>query len=158
MANRMMQTVVLIMVAAAIGTIVFWQVDLVHRGGPVMIPIVMCSVFAVAVIGERFYYFFQLHLGKDIGHFFTRLREAVERRQWNDAKTLCDSWQGPVARVARAGIEAREGTSQEIDEAMEETAHEEMPVVERHLRWLSTTVRSCSKCRSMSAPRWRVKK
>ena len=138
MVTQWIQTAAFMIVAAMIGTVLFWQVDLIHRGGPVMIPIVMCSVFALAVVVERFYYFFQLHLGKDIGPFFARLREAVDKRQWKDAQALCESWRGPVARVVLAGIDSREGASEDIDEAMEEAAHEEMPVVERHLRWLST--------------------
>ncbi len=138
MANRMMQTVVLIMVAAAIGTTLFWQVDLVHRGGPVMIPIVMCSIFSLAFVMERLVYFVSLHLGTDIERHFQQLREALESGRWKDADTLCRTWKGPVARVVAAGLEARDGTAQEIDEAMTEAAHEEMPKVEQHLRWLST--------------------
>ena len=138
MANRMMQTVVLIVVAAAIGTTLFWQVDLVHRGGPVMIPIVMCSIFSLTFVMERLVYFVSLHLGTDIERRFQQLREAMESGRWQDAETLCRTWKGPVARVVLTGFAVREETAQEIDEAMEEAAYAEMPQVERHLRWLST--------------------
>ena len=138
MINRFVQTVVFIVVAAMIGTLLFWQVDVVRRGGPVMIPIVMCSVFSVTLIMERMIYFISLHLGTDIDRFFEQLRSAVDTRQWKDAEALCQTWKGPVARVVLAGLSARERNPQEIDEVMEEAAHEEMPAVERHLRWLST--------------------
>jgi biopolymer transport protein ExbB len=138
MVNRMAYTAGLVIVAAMIGTLLFYQVDIIHRGGPVMIPIVMCSTFALAVIGERFYFFLHLHLGKDIEQYFEHLRVAIEARQWKEALTLCESWKGPVARVALAGLSVHEATPQEIDEVMEEAAHEELPTVERHLRWLST--------------------
>ena len=138
MVNRLIQTVAFIIVAVMIGMLLYWQVDVIHRGGPVMVPIVMCSVFSLTLIIERMYYFISLHLGTDIDRFFAQLRSAVDGRQWKDAAALCETWQGPVARVVLAGLVAREGTSQEIDEAMEEAAHEEMPAVERHLRWLST--------------------
>ena len=138
MINRLIQTAAFIVVAFMIGTLLYWQVDVIRRGGPVMIPIMMCSVFSLTLIIERMYYFISLHLGTDIDRFFEQLRSALDSRRWKDAEALCETWKGPVARVVLAGLAAHEGTPQEIDEAMEETAHEEMPAVERHLRWLST--------------------
>ena len=138
MVNRMIQTVAFLAVAALIGVVLYGQVDVIHRGGPVMIPIVMCSIFSLALIMERLYYFVRLHLGKDIDHRFEQLRAAIDAQKWNDAQALCDTWQGPVARVVLAGLAAREGTPQEIDEVMEEAAHNELPDVDKHLRWLST--------------------
>ena len=81
---------------------------------------------------------FVSNLGTDIDHFFRQLRSALAEHRWKDARALCESWRGPVARTVLAGLGLRDGTSQEIDEAMEEAAHEEMPTVEQHLRWLST--------------------
>ena len=138
MVNRMTQGILFSCGAALIGWVLYWQVKIIHLGGPVMIPIVMCSVFSVTLIIERAYYFVTLHLGKDISHFFEQLRAAVEGHRWKDAQSLCEAWQGPVARVALSGLAVREGTPQEIDEAMEEAAHDELPAVEQHLRWLST--------------------
>ena len=138
MVNRMIHTAAFVVVAALIGMTLYWQVDLIHRGGPVMIPIVMCSTFSLTLMMERLYYFLSLHLGTNIERFFVKLRESVEGRQWQDAESLCNSWKGSVARVVLAGIAVRDQTAPEIDEAMEEAAHEEMPRVEQHLRWLST--------------------
>jgi biopolymer transport protein ExbB len=138
MVNRTVQTALFVLIAAVIGAGLFRQVDIIHRGGPVMIPIVMCSIFSLALIMERLSYFFRLHLGADSDRYFGQLRDTIESHRWRDAQTLCESWKGPVARVVLAGLAAREGTPQEIDEAMEEAAHEETPTVEQHLRWLST--------------------
>ena len=138
MIGRMIQAVSLAAAAAMIGILLYWQVDLVHRGGPVMIPIMMCSLFSLALIVDRLVYFVRLHLGKDTAWYFEELRAALEQRRWEEAEQLCHTWRGPVARVALAGLASREATAQEIDEAMEEAAHEELPAVERHLRWLST--------------------
>ena len=138
MVNQFIQTVAFGVVAALIGVILYWQVDVIARGGPVMIPIVMCSIFSLAIVMERCYYFLRLHLGKDIERFFEELRHAVGQRHWQDAETLSQRLGGAVGRVVLAGLSAQERTPQEIDEAMEEAAHEELPAVERHLRWLST--------------------
>jgi len=138
MVTGMLQALAFVVVAALIGTGLYWQVDIVQRGGPVMIPIVMCSIFSLALSLERLSYFFRLHLGKDIDQCFEQLRAMVRGGRWTDAQALCDNWQGPVARVVLAGLEAHERTPQEIDEIMEEAAHAELPAVESHLRWLST--------------------
>lgn len=134
----MVRNVLFVVTAAMIAMTLYWQVDVIHRGGIVMIPIMMCSTFSLAFIIERLYFFVSLHLGTDIDRYFHELREAVEGRRWQDAEALCASWNGPVARVVLAGLAARAGTPQEIDEAMGEAAHEEMPRIEQHLRWLST--------------------
>lgn len=124
--------------AVFISLLIYWQVDIIHRGGPVMIPIVMCSIFSLTLIIERLYYFFNLHLGTDMDHYFEQLRAAIEGHRWQEAQALCETSNGPVARIVLAGLAAHEGTPQEIDEAMEEAAHAELPAVEQHLRWLST--------------------
>ncbi len=136
--NRTVLTAGLAAVAGIFATLIYWQVDIINRGGPVMIPIVMCSVFSVALILERCLYFMSLHLGEGTAGRFEELRGAIETQRWSEAQTVCEHWRGPVGRVALAGMAARERTSQEIDQAMEETAHDELPFVERHLRWLST--------------------
>lgn len=138
MITRMIYAALWLLTAAVIGIVLYAQVDIIHRGGPVMIPIVMCSMFSVALIIERLYYFISLHLGTDIERFFQQLRSAVEAHEWKQVHTLCEGRKGPVARVVLAGLAAREGNPQEIDDAMEGAAHEEMPAIEQHLRWLST--------------------
>ncbi len=138
MVNRMILTATFMVGSAMIGIILYSQVDLIHRGGPVMIPIVMCSVFSLAITMERFYYFVRLHAGKDVDRFLEQVRHMVEERRWKEAEASSERWKGPLARVILAGIAVRDGTPQEIDEAMEEAAHHELPEVEQHLRWLST--------------------
>ena len=138
MLNRMAYTALFTALAAMIGVLLYWRVEIISLGGPVMIPIVMCSVFSLAIVFERGWYFFQLHMGKDIEAFFDRLRATVEKHQWKDAQTLCESWPGPVGRVALAGLAVHESAPQEIDDTMTQAAHEELPEVEKHLRWLST--------------------
>jgi biopolymer transport protein ExbB len=136
--NKLLQTAAFVAVATLIGTLLYWQVEIIGRGGPVMIPIVMCSVFSVAIAGERLVYFFRLHHGHDVERFFGELRRHVTARRWKEAQALAQGVGGPLGRVVLAGLSSHEAAPQEIDETMEEAAHEELPGVERHLRWLST--------------------
>src|SRR3989338_8766211 len=79
MLNRMAYTALFTALALMIGVLLYWRVEIISLGGPVMIPIVMCSVFSLAIVFERGWYFFQLHMGKDIEAFFDRLRATVEK-------------------------------------------------------------------------------
>lgn len=139
MVNRMAQGVAFGLGAFMIGVLLYWQVDLLNRGGPIMVPIVMCSVFVVAILVERLIYFnVFVASGADPNQLFEQLRGAVEARDWQKAEAVCAGSRGPVVRVAAAGLKARERSPQEIDEAMGQAAHDELPLVEQHLRWLST--------------------
>jgi biopolymer transport protein ExbB len=138
MMNRFVQTAAIIAAAFVMSWVLYTQVDIIRRGGPVMVPIVMCSIFSVAIVVDRLYYFLRLHQGKDTDRFFTELHRSVSHQQWSDAQALAEALGGPLGRVAMAGLGVREATAREIDEAMEEAAHDELPAVERHLRWLST--------------------
>ena len=60
MLNRMVYTALFAIVAAMFGMLLYWQVDIIHRGGPIMVPIIMCSMFALAIVIERLYFFFSL--------------------------------------------------------------------------------------------------
>jgi biopolymer transport protein ExbB len=102
------------------------------------VPLLMCSIFSVAVIIDRAVYFSRLSMVVHMERFFGELREAVEARRWKEAQRLCEGVPHPVLRVAAAGVAAREESPDEIDETMTEAAHDELPAVELHLRWLST--------------------
>ena len=147
MRTRPIQTALFICCAWVISTLLYWQVDAIHRGGSVMIPIVMCSVFSLTIVLERLYYFFSLGAGPStkgfggragVTRFFEELREAVHHREWANASTLCRNTRGPIARVAEAGLAAHEEEAQEIELVCEEAARDEQPLVERHVRWLAT--------------------
>lgn len=134
MLNRMVYTTLFAMVAAMFGMLLYWQVDIIHRGGPIMVPIIMCSMFALAITVERLYFFTSLRT--DATKFFTQLSSLVRKRQWREAEAFCKATEGPVSRVALAGLRAHEKTVEEIESVMGEAAHEELPLVERH-QWLS---------------------
>jgi len=136
MSARTIQTAMFTVAAAVMATILYWSVDIVHRGGPVMIPIVMCSIFALTVALERLYFF--LRLGAKTAPFLEALRGAVQGRQWDEADALCERTAGPIARVGAAGLAAREAPEEEIQHVMEDAARDELPVVEGHVRWLAT--------------------
>lgn len=136
MFSRLLQTLSFVIVASMIGATLYMRVDIIHRGGVLMIPILMCSVFAMAITFERLAYF--LSSGAGAGHFFLELKSLSQKKRWNDAQMLCESSKGPIAKVALAGLSVRGASRSEMERSMEDAAHEELPLVERNQRWLST--------------------
>ncbi len=134
--HRMVYTVLGIIATAALSTLLYWRVDLIHRGGIVMIPILMGSILAMAIALERGVYFWRV--GTHAPAFFTPLATLVQQQRWQEAEGLCAVTPGPVARVALAGLRVREQPATEIERVMLEAAHEAQPEIEHHHRWLST--------------------
>jgi biopolymer transport protein ExbB len=113
-----------------------------------MIPIIMCSFFALTLTIERLVYY--LISGERLSaSWLEQVRVAVTSGRWNEALALCQPSQGllarlfgireePIPRVIRAGLAVAQQTPQLMEQAMEDAATDELPHVERHLRWLAT--------------------
>ncbi len=103
------------------------------KGGPVMIPLLCCSVISMTVVIER-------------GWFWWRVRSAAEAdqllklaaiRNWEGALRLGKGSCSPIARVLAAGIGHRNPSA---TLAMETAAHEELAQLRRYLPTLDTII------------------
>lgn len=114
------------------------SIDIIYRGGPVMIPLLFSSVVAVAVMIERFLVLRRASANHE------NLMEAVKHRlssgDAEGAVALCESTPGPVAAVLASGLRARHLSSKEIERQMEETALSEIPRLQCRLVWLDTII------------------
>ncbi|MBU3912098.1 MAG: MotA/TolQ/ExbB proton channel family protein [Candidatus Omnitrophica bacterium] len=110
--------------------------ELIQKGGPVMYPIVLCSVLALAIVIERFYH---LYKGKiDTKDFMNNIEITVKRNRIAEAIKICDKTPGPVSRIVKAGILKHDRARQEIRESIEDAGHQEVPRLEKHLSLLAT--------------------
>ncbi len=110
--------------------------ELIKAGGPLMAPILLCSLFAVAVMVEKLWYLSTLkgnlnQLKSDIFNDLkdNRTKEAVKR---------CEDHASPVAKILKAAILQSGTTAEEIKEAMESVSLYEIPRMEQRLGILST--------------------
>ncbi len=102
---------------------------LFQLAGPVIWPIFVCSVFALAITLERFLY---LHTaGIDMQGFFEKIREAMRRHNTNEALRLCDGSPSPVARILKAGILKYDRPRPQIIEAIQDASLYEVPRIEK---------------------------
>ena len=111
-----------------------WELFL--RGGPVMWPILICSIIAFAVVMDRVY-----HLRKakiDTDRFLETVSSSLRRNRIVEAMDLCDQTPGPIAHILKAGIMKHDRTREEVRDAIEEAGVQEVSRLERYLAVLAT--------------------
>ncbi|MCX5642295.1 MAG: MotA/TolQ/ExbB proton channel family protein [Candidatus Omnitrophica bacterium] len=110
--------------------------ELIMKGGVVMIPIILCSILALAVIVERA---INLHRAQiDSETFFRKVEDPIRRNKIIEAINLCDATPGSVPRIVKSGLLCHDRSNDEIREAIEETASFEIPYLERYVGILAT--------------------
>lgn len=110
--------------------------ELFERGGPVMWPILGCSIAALAIAFERFFVLSWIDV--DNPHLPTDLVRALENRQLAVAEKLSHQISGPLGAMVRAGISRSGKPREEILEVVEETGSQEMLALERYVPLLGT--------------------
>ena len=112
------------------------MIETLQAGGPVMIPILLCSVVALATLFERLW---SLRRARVVPPAFTvEVMETVRQHRWGDALTLCRKRDIPIARILEVAIEAREERRPLIKERVEEIGRREAAELERYTPILGT--------------------
>jgi len=111
-----------------------WQLFL--AGGPLMWPILACSVFALAIAIERFMFLNKVSI--DTQEFLNRILEKMKRHETKEAIAICDSANNPIANILKAGILKYDRPKPQIAEAMEDASLYEIPRLQKNLGILST--------------------
>jgi len=106
------------------------------EGGPVMYPILLCSILFVAILIERL---FHLHRAQiNTNEFVAGIRNIIKKRNIAEAVSICEDTPGPVAQVIKAGLLKHERPKIEIKEAIDDAALHEVPRLEKNLAVLAT--------------------
>ena len=110
--------------------------EFMQKGGPIMWPILLCSVISFAIIIERLIRIRQEQI--DTKSFMEQISKTLRRNKIMEALDLCDRTGGPIAVVLKAGILKHDRSRNEIREAIEDASIHEVPRLERNLPVLST--------------------
>ena len=111
-----------------------WQVF--SAGGPVMWPILVCSIYAFAIILERFLY--QRQISIDTQDFLKSILERMKRHETKEALQICDNTMSPIGNIMKAGILKYDRPRSQIIEAIEDASLYEIPKIEKNLSALAT--------------------
>ena len=111
-----------------------WQLFI--AGGPVMWPILLSSVFAFAIILEKFWYLHKITI--DTQEFLNKILDKMKRHEIKEALQVCDSTKSPIAHILKAGILKYDRPRQQIVETIEDASLYEVPKMEKNLSMLAT--------------------
>ena len=106
-------------------------VSLIIKGGPIMVPIILGSIIALAIILERFWTLWRIRL--NIQQFAQEIFLSLERGQFQKALERCGKVRHPIADVFKLGILNRTLKREEIESMMEREGDEQVQYLERYL-------------------------
>ena len=110
--------------------------EFMQKGGPIMWPILLCSVFAFAIVIERLIKLKREQI--DTKSFMEQISKSLKRNKIMEALDLCDRTGGPIANILKAGILKHDRPRHEVREAIEDASIHEVPRLERNLPVLAT--------------------
>ncbi len=109
--------------------------DLVAKGGIIMIPIAILSVLAIYLIIERFLY---IHKAAKINsHNIMLLKDKLKSGNVKDAKDLCKSTNSAWGRIFGHGVGMVGQKMDDIEKRVEDSAAIEMSKMEKNMTYLN---------------------
>ena len=108
-------------------------ISIIIKGGPVMVPLLACSIISLAVVIERIIFWRRAGSRGPV----EELLRLVERQEFAKAIDLGGKLDLPVARVLTAGLAHRNPS---LTKALEVAAQAEIPVMKKRLTILDTII------------------
>ncbi len=111
-------------------------VELFVKGGPVMVPLLLCSIIAVAVVLERIR--FHANYRRNPDDFVTHVKAALINRDYLEALKLCRKESHPLARVIAKAIDHLDFGKEDLLDVMRQEALRQVKMFQKNLGMLST--------------------
>ncbi|ABA88751.2 biopolymer transport membrane proton channel, TolQ-related protein [Syntrophotalea carbinolica DSM 2380] len=112
------------------------MLEIFQKGGPLMYPILLCSIMAMAIFFERLWIFFRVGRGRD--ELVREVENLVSKLRIDEAIVVCQRSDTPLARILLAALRAHGRTRDQIKTVVEETGSRESAPLERYLGLLGT--------------------
>ncbi len=115
----------------------FWRY--MQDGGPVMWPLLACSIVGLAVIVERFWALRKAKI--DVNDFLSKIRKAlIVNKSVREAVKVCEQeqYRGPVASIMKAALLKYGQPKEDIEKTIENAALHEVSRLEKRLSILAT--------------------
>jgi biopolymer transport protein ExbB len=116
--------------------VILFMMDLFIKGGPVMYPLLACSILALTVIIERFLFWAREDLRRDQA-LVDSVLELCRLGKWEEVRKKVQGSRDYVVRILVAGILHREFS---MGKAMETAAADEIQRMRRYLIILDTMI------------------
>ncbi len=110
--------------------------EIFQKGGPLMYPILLCSVLALAIFFERLWSFFRMNRGS--AELVKEVEDMVRKHRIEEAIVVCQRFGTPLARIMIGALRAKGGGREHIKTIVEEIGAREATIFERYLGLLGT--------------------
>jgi len=112
------------------------MLEIFEKGGFLMYPIFLCSLIAVTIFFERMFYLKSIKTKTK--RFVLRIKNLVKKGSIELAISACRKSPTPISKIMLAGLMKFGQGRNEMKEAIEDSANQEIPILERNLSTLST--------------------
>ena len=110
--------------------------DILLRGGPLVVPIGICSLLALTVFLERLWVLRRTRVIPEA--FVNRIHEMINERRVSDALLLCEENKNPMANIMEAALRNAEKERSDIKEMVEEVGKHEGAQLEQYIEVIGT--------------------
>jgi len=112
------------------------MIDFFTRGGPLMYPILLCSVIGWAIFMERIFAFIKVR--RNLKSLFISVKNLLLEDRAKDAVILCSDDNSPLARILLTVLKNRGGQRAYLKSLAEEVGEREVVSLQRYLGLLGT--------------------
>ena len=107
------------------------MLELFHKGGPLMYPILFCSILALAIFLERLWNYYRFR--KDDQAFLNEIESLVEDRKFDQAAVTCQRYGNPLSRIYATALRLAGRSREQIKAVVVETGTREVASLEERL-------------------------
>jgi len=111
-------------------------IEVFEKGGALMYPIFISSLFAITIFFERMFYLKGIKTKNK--KFVLRLKSLIKKGSIDLAISACRKSPTPISKIMLTGLMKYGQPRKEIKEAIEDSANQEIPLLERRLSTLAT--------------------
>lgn len=112
------------------------MVELIQKGGIILILILVLAFVATVIIIERLLYFRRIRIDEE--KILFRLKATLEKGHYDEALSICEGNPSPITNLMKVGLEYKDHSEERIKDAIVSAANLEIPRLERYLSALGT--------------------
>ncbi|PLX98447.1 MAG: MotA/TolQ/ExbB proton channel family protein [Desulfuromonas sp.] len=110
--------------------------EIFQKGGPLMWPIALCSVLALAIFLERLWNYRKFQQGNEA--LIDEIDPLLNEAKYEEASVACQRYGNPLSRVYLTAIRLAGRSREQIKAVVEEAGSRELAALERLLGLLGT--------------------
>lgn len=111
------------------------MLDFFLKGGILMWPILFCSIIAITVILERFYYLHRIRL--TVVSLVSRVMNLLNEERTAEAIRLCENLKSPIAHILSLGIHIRKRSIEEKEKMFQRAGSKILRKLRKNLNGLA---------------------